>query len=178
MSSPNTTQSLALISQYLYTVQIGQDKAFNGGTIYTNRDTVLYMQRKALDYGINQLLSGLQGVANNVFALIGGKLQLANEILVSGGGGIIVPPSGNSGAGLTPFPINVTISSGEAGSSILQSNSWKGLQDVNTVVINQSILQKDAQFQFNSVTGSFDFTLYGYILQVNDVVSSFGFMPV
>ena len=114
---------------------------------------------------------------NYLYSLCGGYAFEAENKM--GAGGIIVNPStGGTNSRLTPFPINVTISSGEAGSSILQSNSWKGLQDVNTVVINQSILQKDAQFQFNSVTGSFDFTLYGYILQVNDVVSSFGFMPV
>ena len=176
MSTPNTTQSLALISQYLYSVQIGQDNAFNGGSIYNNRDMVMYIQRKALDYGIAQSLSGLQGVANNVYALIGGKLQLANNILVSGSGGIIVPPSGSGNTGLTPFPINVTISSGEAGVSILQSSAWIGVQDVNSAVINNSIYMAGIDFNFNSVTGGFVFS--GYIFQVNDNFSSFGFKPV
>jgi hypothetical protein len=114
---------------------------------------------------------------NYLYSLCGGYAFEAENKM--GAGGIVVNPStGGTNSGLTPFPINVTISSGEAGVSILQSSAWIGLQDVNSVVINQSILQKDVQFTFNSVTGVFNFSLYGYILQTNDQVSSFGFMPV
>lgn len=177
MATPNTIQSLALISQYLYTVQISKDKAFKGGTITPNRDVVLYTQRKALEYGINQSLTGLQGVANNVYALIGGKLQLANQILSSGSSGIVVNPSSGSGS-LTPVSISHAITVAESGVMTLTNTAWKGLQGVNFVIINQSILQAGSQFTFNSVTGTFDFSLYNYILQTNDVVTSSGFMPV
>lgn len=178
MPTPQVTTSLAQISQYLFGCQIAQDNAFRGGSLDNGRDLVLLIESDILQYGIDNNLNNVLGVSGDVYRLCGAKLQEANNILVSGSGGIVVPPSGSGNAGLTPFPINVTISSGEAGVSILQSSAWIGLQDVNSVVINQSILQKDVQFTFNSITGAFNFSLYGYILQTNDQVSSFGFMPV
>jgi hypothetical protein len=178
MATAATTISLAQISQYLWNSQNTQDSIFNWGGINTERDMLLYMERLALQYGNSMSLSGLQGVTNYVFSLCGGKLQIANQILANGSSGIIVPPSSGGSGGLTPYPITHTVSAGEAGFQVLTNPAWIGLQDVNTVVINQSILQNGVQFTFNSVTGTFDFSLYSYVLQINDVISSFGFKPV
>ncbi len=96
MSTPNTTTALADISQYLWTAQILQDNAFNNGVLNLNRgrDVVLYVQNEILKYGIENNLSGLQGVSNNVYRLCGAKLQEAKEILATGSsGGIVINSS-------------------------------------------------------------------------------------
>lgn len=176
MPSTATTISLAEICQYLYTVSDYKQSVFFNGTIDPRRNMQLYMERKALEYGNDQSLEGLTGATNYVYTLLGAQLQRANEILSAGSGGIVVPPS-SGGGGLTPFPINVTISAGQAGVSTLQDSDWIGLQDINQVVINQSVYQSGYQFTFSSITGTFDFSLSGYILQEGDVVTSLGFMP-
>ena len=52
------------------------------------------MERKAVEYGNEQNLDGIQGVSNYVYTLLGAELQRANEVLEAGsGGGIIVNPS-------------------------------------------------------------------------------------
>lgn len=102
MPTNSTTNSLAKISQYLYVVQNIKDRAFSGVAINSNKDIILYMERKALEYGIAQSISTLQGVGQYVYSLIGGKLQLANQVLTNGSGGIVVP-STNSGNSLRVY---------------------------------------------------------------------------
>jgi hypothetical protein len=113
-------------------------------------------------------------IANYLYAICGGYGFAAQAILGTGGGGIIVNPSTSSS--YTPVPISVTISAGQSGVKTIQSNSWIGLQYVNYVVINQNYFQIGSQFTFNSVTGTFDFSLYNYTLQTNDVMTSFGYL--
>jgi hypothetical protein len=96
MPSNTTVQDLAEISQYLWTSQIAQDNAFSGGSINNGRNIALYNQRKALDYGLQQSLSGVTGVATMVYSLCGAKLQLANQVLSAGSGGVVPNPSGGS----------------------------------------------------------------------------------
>ena len=98
MPTASTTTSLAQISQYLWTVDIAKKNAFSNGSINNGRDVIMYAERKALEYGNSQSLTGLQGVTNYVYSLIGAKLQQANEILVTGSGGIIVNPSTQTGS--------------------------------------------------------------------------------
>ena len=174
MADTSTTKSLALISQYLYSVQIAQDKAFKGGSINSGRDMVMYMQRKALDYGINQSLTGLQGVANNIYALIGGKLQLANEILSTGSSGIVVSSSSGSGS-LTPVVVGMLLQASQLGGTpasttvhALIPSDWIGLTLFNTVIIQQGTYTLNQQFTYNPTNGVFDFALNPYYPQVGE----------
>jgi hypothetical protein len=103
MPTNTTTLDLAEISTYLWGNKIGSDNAFKGGSPDNGRDVVLYTQRKALEYGIDQSLSGVTGVAKYVYALIGGQLPLANQVLVAGSGGIVPNPSGGGSTSLTVY---------------------------------------------------------------------------
>jgi hypothetical protein len=96
MATPTTVESLAKISQYLWSTKLAKNAAFGNGNsnINSNRDLVLFVENAALSWGVEQSLDGVQGVANNVYTLCGAELQKANEILQSGSsGGIIVNPS-------------------------------------------------------------------------------------
>lgn len=95
--TPEEVVSIAEISQYLWNDSIPKQNAFFNGSIDPRKAQQLYMERKALQYGIAEQLSGLPGVSNYVYALCGSKLQLANQILGngSGGGGVIPGGGGN-----------------------------------------------------------------------------------
>ena len=94
MATPSTTISLAKICEYLYTANGLTQSLFFNGQIDPRRNVQLYMERKAVEYGNSQNLSGIQGVSNYVYTLLGAELQRANEVLEAGsGGGIIVNPS-------------------------------------------------------------------------------------
>jgi len=97
MLDPNTVVSLAEISQYLWNDAIPKENQFFNGTIDPRKAQQLYIERCALQYGIEQGLSGLPGVSNYVYALCGAKLQLAIEILGTGnGGGGVIPGGGGN----------------------------------------------------------------------------------
>lgn len=105
MLDPQTVVSIAEISQYLWNDSIPKQNAFFNGSIDPRKAQQLYMERIALQYGINQnLINGtgqnpvpLEGVANYVYALCGAKLQLAIEILGTGdGGGGVIPGGGGN----------------------------------------------------------------------------------
>ena len=97
MLDPQTTVSIAEISQYLWNDAIPKQNVFFNGSIDPRKAQQLYMERKALQYGIDQSLTGLPGTSNYVYALCGSKLQLAIEILGTGtsGGGVIPGGGGN-----------------------------------------------------------------------------------
>jgi hypothetical protein len=94
MLDPQTVVSIAEISQYLWNDSIPKQNVFFNGSIDPRKAQQLYMERKALQYGIDQALTGLPGTSNYVYALCGAKLQLAIEILGTGGGGGGVIPGG------------------------------------------------------------------------------------
>ena len=95
--TPEQVVSIAEISQFLWNDAIPKQNAFFNGSIDPRKAQQLYMERKALQYGIDQALSGLPGTSNYVYALCGAKLQLAIEILGTGtGGGSIIPGGGGN----------------------------------------------------------------------------------
>lgn len=97
MLDPQTVVSLAEISQYLWNDAIPKQNVFFNGSIDPRKAQQLYMERKALQYGIDQTLSGLPGTSNYVYALCGSKLQLAIQILGNGtGGGGVIPGGGGN----------------------------------------------------------------------------------
>jgi hypothetical protein len=97
MLDPQTVVSIAEISQYLWNDAIPKQNVFFNGSIDPRKAQQLYLERKALQYGIDQSLSGLPGTSNYVYALCGSKLQLAIEILGNGtGGGSIIPGGGGN----------------------------------------------------------------------------------
>ena len=176
MPTASVTTSLAQISQYLWSNSILKANSFQNGSINNGRDVIMYAERKALQYGNAQGLSDLSGVNNYVYALIGAQLQLANQVYSNGSGGVVPSPSGGGG-GLTPYPINVVISAGQSGLMTLTDSAWIGLQDINQVVINQSVFQVGTGFTFNTLIGQFSFALSSYTLQQGDVVTTLGFQP-
>ena len=95
--TPQEVVSIAEISQYLWNDSIPKQNVFFNGSIDPRKAQQLYMERKALQYGIEQSLTGLPGTSNYVYALCGAKLQLAIEILGNGdgGGGVIIGGGGN-----------------------------------------------------------------------------------
>jgi hypothetical protein len=111
MLDPNYVVAIAEISQYLWNDAIPKEKVFFNGTIDPRKAQQLYIERKALQYGIAQSLSGLPGTSNYVYALCGAKLQLANEIYTGGtsGGGVI--PGGGGNFGVYEYSGNATLNS-------------------------------------------------------------------
>jgi hypothetical protein len=92
--TPEEVVSIAEISQYLWNDSIPRQSVLFNGSIDPRKAQQLYMERKALQYGIEEGLSGLPGTSNYVYALCGAKLQLAIQILGNGGGGGGVIPGG------------------------------------------------------------------------------------
>lgn len=172
------TNSLAKICQYLVLNDNAIREGMFNGTISEKQPTILYMERKALEYGIQQNLTGLQGVSNYVYSLLGGQINRANNILTNGGGGINVSAVANSSGALQPYNINVIISAGQAGVSTITNSTWIGLSYISDVIINGISYQNGVGFTFNQATGTFDFSLSGYILQQNDNLSALGFIPI
>ena len=111
MLDPNTVVSLAEISQYLWNDAIPKENQFFNGTIDPRKAQQLYIERCALQYGIEQGLSGLPGVSNYVYALCGAKLQIANQILGNGnnGGGVI--PGGGGSFSVFEYSTNAVLGS-------------------------------------------------------------------
>jgi len=111
MLDPQNTVSIAEISQYLWNDAIPKQNVFFNGSIDPRKAQQLYMERKALQYGIDQDLSGLPGTSNYVYALCGSKLQLAIQILGNGtsGGGVI--PGGGGNFSVYEYTTNATLNS-------------------------------------------------------------------
>jgi hypothetical protein len=87
----NTVISLAEISQYLWNTEIPKQNQFFNGTIEPSKAQQLYLARKALQYGVDQNLSGLPGLTNYVFALCGSQVAIAEEILgIGSNGGVVI----------------------------------------------------------------------------------------
>jgi hypothetical protein len=109
--TPQEVVSIAEISQYLWNDSIPKQNAFFNGTIDPRKAQQLYMERKALQYGIDQQLSGIPGTSNYVYALCGSKLQLAIEILGTGTGGGGVIPGGGGNFSVYEYSGNATAGS-------------------------------------------------------------------
>ena len=172
------TNSLAKICQYLVANDNAVKSSMFNGAINEDTPMILYMERKGLEYGIAQNLPNLQRNANYVYSLLGANLNKANNILTNGGGGINVNQVQNSNGALSPYPINIEITAGQAGISTISNAAWVGLVYVNTVVINNSVYQLGVGFTFNSATGQFNFSLSSYTLQEGDDFSALAFYPI
>ena len=104
--TPAQVVSIAEISQYLWNDSIPKQNVFFNGSIDPRKAQQLYMERKALQYGIDEGLSGIPGTANYVYALCGAKLQLAIEILGTGTGGGGVIPGGGGNFSVYEYSVN------------------------------------------------------------------------
>ena len=109
--TPAQVVSIAEISQYLWNDSIPKQNVFFNGSIDPRKAQQLYMERKALQYGIDEGLSGIPGTANYVYALCGAKLQLAIEILGTGTGGGGVIPGGGGNFSVYEYTNNATLGS-------------------------------------------------------------------
>ena len=104
--TPEQVVSIAEISQYLWNDSIPKQNVFFNGSIDPRKAQQLYLERKALQYGIDEALSGLPGTSNYVYALCGAKLQLAIEILGTGNGGGGVIPGGGGNCSVFEYSTN------------------------------------------------------------------------
>jgi hypothetical protein len=111
MLDPQTTISLAEISQYLWNEKIPREQYFFNGTIDPRKARQLYMIRTALQYGEDQQLSGIPGLTNYVYALCGAELQIAKRILGTGQGGGSVIPGGGGNFSVYEYTTNATTGS-------------------------------------------------------------------
>jgi len=109
--TPQEVVSIAEISQYLWNDAIPKQNVFFNGSIDPRKAQQLYLERKALQYGIDQQLSGIPGTSNYVYALCGAKLQLAIEILGTGTGGGGVIPGGGGNFSVYEYSSNATLGS-------------------------------------------------------------------
>jgi hypothetical protein len=109
--TPQEVVSIAEISQYLWNDSIPKQNVFFNGSIDPRKAQQLYLERKALQYGIDQQLSGIPGTSNYVYALCGAKLQLAIEILGTGTGGGGVIPGGGGNFSVYEYSGNATAGS-------------------------------------------------------------------
>jgi len=107
--TPAQVVSIAEISQYLWNDSIPKQNVFFNGSIDPRKAQQLYMERKALQYGIDEGLSGIPGTANYVYALCGAKLQLAIEILGTGTGGGGVIPGGGGNFSVFEYSTNAVV---------------------------------------------------------------------
>ena len=107
--TPAQVVSIAEISQYLWNDSIPKQNVFFNGSIDPRKAQQLYMERKALQYGIDESLSGLPGTSNYVYALCGSKLQLAIEILGTGTGGGGVIPGGGGNFSVFEYSTNAVV---------------------------------------------------------------------
>lgn len=97
MYTPVQVAAIAKISEYLWNGSIPKTSVFFNGVIDPRKAQQIYMERLALEYGIAQGLSGIQGVSSYVYALCGGNVLLATQIFFNGvPGGGIVPGGGGS----------------------------------------------------------------------------------
>lgn len=180
MAAPSTVTALADISQSLWTVQLAQSNAFNGGAMGMNqgRDLVLYVQNYALANGIENDRAGVRGVSSNVYRLCGSKLGEAQELLSSGSGGIVPSPSGGNTSTLY-YPINVTLTSGDISGMTIVNTDWKNLVQLSpNMILNDVPFTLNVNYSYGILNGVFDFTLSSYTPQVGDTVSTFGFKPI
>ena len=136
----------------------------------------LYTTRKGVDWLNTNIPSdtSLSGKQSYMVGMYGKYSSEARGILALGASGQNVSAVFGSGSVLMPYPINVTISTS---GSTLTNSAWVGLQDINTAVINNVPYQSGTGFTFNSATGTFDFSLSGYVLQIGDTLTALGFKP-
>ena len=116
--TPQDVVSIAEISQYLWNDSIPKQNAFFNGSIDPRKAQQLYLERKALQYGIDQSLSGIPGTSNYVYALCGAKLQLAIEILGNGNGGGGVIPGGGGNFSVFEYSTNAVLGTFTQGNNI------------------------------------------------------------
>lgn len=116
-------------------------------------------------------------ISNQLYAMCGGYAFEAQRVLNLGGAGIVGTTTSNTG--LSPYPIGHTITVAESNSSTLQNSEWIGLTDLNTTAtINNNQFTYGVNYTFSTITGTFDFSLSGYLFQTGDVFATGGFMPV
>jgi hypothetical protein len=126
MSDSQTIISLAEISQYLWNEKIPKEQYFFNGTIDPRKARQLYMLRTALQYGVDQDLSGIPGLMNYVYALCGSQLQIAKQILGTGqGGGSVVPGGGGN------FTVYEYVKNATLGSSVIYFPDAVGKRLIN-----------------------------------------------
>ena len=155
MPTPAQVLSIAKISEYLWNDAIPKEKGFFNGTIDPRKAVQLYMEWKALNYGIDQNISTVPGVSNYVFALCGAKVAIAQEILANGSsGGNVVPGGGGQGVReYSKFAVEGTasITFSEAINTTLLYASRGGI-DVGTIIT--SGVPSGNQVSWNSSTGT------------------------
>jgi hypothetical protein len=101
-----------------------------------------------------------------------GKYAFQAENILGTVGGVVINPSSGGNSALIYHTLNHVITAGEANVSTYQNNDLIGADNLVQVVIRQSEYQLGQQFTFNSVTGTLNFALSGYVLQEGDPLTT------
>lgn len=120
----------------------------------------------------------INAVSTYVYSLLGSKLQLANQILSNGSGGIVPTPSGGgSSTGQYVSIVVLSLSSSQiTGSHTITDAAWKGLTQLSpTMTLNDGQMTNGVDYNYSILNGSF--TFFTYFPQVGDYVGTFGFKP-
>ena len=160
MPSNSNIESLAKISQYLWADTVSKETSLFGGTIDPRKPMQLYMEAKALQYGLDESLDGLDGVGNYVYAMCGAKLNQASVILQAGtsGGDVI---TGGGGYGVREYSNfgsvgQVDIVFSEAIGTTLLSASRGGVE-AGTIITSGTPV--DNQVKWDKATGTLTFVI-------------------
>jgi hypothetical protein len=158
MKTPAEVEDINNVSKYLAADQVAKGTLF-GERLNPRLPLQLYMEGKALSWGIANGASGVQQVANYVLALDGSLGLVADAIITMGGGGSVTPVSPPVGTAPDPIDIEITaISSPFSGS--ISSATLTDFIGYNVEVLRGGIGQNTTNtggsyFSWNKVTGSF-----------------------
>lgn len=134
MPSVVNTIAIAKVSQMLASNFVARGSLFGGGTIDPRLPVMLYVERTILEkiYNADNNYTGLQVVADYVYALCGRFAAQASAILGIASGGSVAPPTPAPGI-LSP----IKIVSGD----FATSTEWNGANSANVTFPTDAILQ-------------------------------------
>jgi hypothetical protein len=128
------TIAIAKVSQLLASNFVARQGLFGGGTIDPRLPVILYVERTILEkiYNADHNYSGLQVVADYVYALCGRFAAQASAILGLASGGSVAPPTPAPGI-LSP----IKIVSGD----FVDATNWHGANSAGVTFPTDAILQ-------------------------------------
>ena len=186
MSIPAPTVNLYLkiasVTKYLVADQKARQSSINWGTptTDTDRENLLDLAYTCINWAAptKSTTAGFQNAVNYMFNLIGAFYNQANAIINGGSNANQLVGIYGQGNVLTPFPISLLVSSGQAGVQTITSSALLGVLDLTTLFIGNQVFQLGTGFSFNSITGTISFAPAGYTLQEGDSIIGLGFKPM
>ena len=178
----NLYLKIASVSKYLVANQKSRQDSVNWGSplTETERQNLLDLCYTCINWAAPSKVGTpeLQRVINYMINLIGPFYSQANAIINGGSNARQLTGIYGGGNALTPYLINLTVSSGQAGVQTITDAGLIGVLDLTTIFIDNQVFQLGSGFTFNSGTGTISFAPAGYTLQTGDLISGLGFKPI